>query len=199
MRGGWGLLARGALKLDILDTEDYGIHGGLLCEFKPDGAGTTALVVGDNSSLRRAGSDMLAGRTIGHVIDDLDISLLGGHQVKLADGEGLIAAGRDLRGRLVVLGEFRLNALARKATTDSSTEAAAEREPRELEASEEVKRTDGEASPVESTPHLVRAFIIGIIRASIAIIRAPPGARRMGLGHGQERGECNRSSDPHGY
>lgn len=62
----------------------------------------------------------------------------------------------------------------RKATTDSSTEAAAEREPRELEASEEVKRTDGEASPVESTPHLVRAFIIGIIRASIAIIRAPP-------------------------
>ena len=112
MRGGRSFLASGAFELDILDTEDDSIHGGLLREFEPDGAGTTALVVGDDSSLRRAWGDMLAGRTIGHVIDDLDLSLLAGHQVKFADGEGLITAGRDLRGRLIVLGEFRLDALA---------------------------------------------------------------------------------------
>ena len=112
MRGGRSLLARGAFELDFLDTEDYSIHCGFLCEFKSDGASTTALVVGDNSSLRRTWGNMLAGRTIGHVIADLDLSLFSGHQVKFADGEGLIAAGRDLRGRLVVLGEIRLNALA---------------------------------------------------------------------------------------
>jgi hypothetical protein len=73
------------------------------------GGGTTALVVADLGALGRARSNVTAGGTIGHAIDDVHVGLLGGGEMQLANGEPLflLAAG-ELGGR----GELSLNAFA---------------------------------------------------------------------------------------
>jgi hypothetical protein len=70
------------------------------------------LVIGNNTTLRGARRNVLAGGTIGHLIYDLDIGFSGGNEMELAEGEGLIATGSDLKVRVGLLGELSLDAFA---------------------------------------------------------------------------------------
>lgn len=61
---------------------------------------TTALVIGNHATLGRARSRVLAGRAIGHVVDDVQISRLGSRHMQVGDGEAtMLLAARQPRAR----------------------------------------------------------------------------------------------------
>lgn len=74
-------------------------------ESEVDRDGTAALVIGDHAALGRARSSVPAGRAIGHVVDDVQIGLLGCRHVQVSDRETTVlpAAREGRRRRALVL------------------------------------------------------------------------------------------------
>lgn len=126
---------------------------------------TTTLGVGDDGTTLAAGGGVLAGRAILHAVVEFDISIHINGDLHLGDGEALVAAARDLRAAVRVLGDLARDALALEVSLGKCVTLAwaiGASEAREAEATEGREGPRLKPAPVEATTLLTGTLIVGV-------------------------------------